>query len=201
MSEPLNPPRFHKEPVFQGLWNRLLQMMAMFGPGQTNLRVLLHRSRGVKIGHSVHIGTAVIIETARPHWVSIGNNVIIGMRSTLIAHFELNPPPETGSAEPVTLQIMDDVFIGPGCLILPNVTIGRGAVVTAGSVVTRSVPPLTMVQGNPARPIAKCEIPLTFGTPYREFLMRIKPIRSSDEGDRQSAGSPVESHVLAGKVK
>jgi acetyltransferase-like isoleucine patch superfamily enzyme len=149
----------------------------MFGPGQTNLRVVLNRWRGVKIGDPVHIGNMVMIETARPEWVSIGNNVIIGMRSTLIAHFALNQGPENVPENHIALRVEDDVFIGPGCIILPNVTIGRGAVVTAGSVVTRSVPPLTMVQGNPARPIAKCEIPLTFGTTFREFMMRIKPIR------------------------
>ena len=196
MTQSANPPRSHREPVFLGLWNRLLQLLAMFGPGQTSLRATLHRWRGVTIGRSVHIGTAVMIETARPRWVSIGNNVIIGMRSTLIAHFALNPPPETASAAHVSVHIMDDAFIGPGCLILPNVTIGRGAVVTAGSVVTRSVPPLTMVQGNPARPIATCEIPLTFGTPYREFLMRIKPIRSADDLRHQREESQLDPHVL-----
>ena len=202
MTQSANPPRFHKEPVFLGLRNRLLQLLAMLGPGQTNLRVLLHRWRGVKIGRSVHIGTNVIIETARPHWVSIGNNVIIGMRSTLIAHFELNPPPDEASLDDhVSVHIMDDVFIGPGCLILPNVTIGRGAVVTAGSVVTRSVPPLTMVQGNPARPIAKCEIPLTFGTPYREFLMRIKPIRSADDIRARKDESRIDPHALLSRTR
>src|SRR3989304_2955451 len=184
MSEAAKVSRFRKEPFFLGFWNRLLQLGAMFGPGERNLRARLHRWRGVKSGRSVHIGTAVMIETAYPHRGSIGNNVIIGMRSTLIAHFALNPLPEGTSPDHISLHIEDEVFIGPGSLILPNVTIGRGAVVTAGSVVTRSVPALTMGQGNPARPIAKCGIPLTFGTSYREFLMRIKPIRPP-QGDRR----------------
>ena len=53
---------------------------------------------------------------------------------------------------------------------------------SCGSIVTRSVPSMTMVQGNPARPIARCEVPLTFGSSFREFLFRLKPIpgRTSD---------------------
>jgi acetyltransferase-like isoleucine patch superfamily enzyme len=49
--------------------------------------------------------------------------------------------------------IEDHVWIGTRATILPNVTIGRGAVVAAGSVVTRDVPPLTVVAGVPARPV------------------------------------------------
>ena len=177
MSGETKRPQFPIEHFVPGMWKRLLQLIALFAPGQSTVRVMLHRWRGVKIGQFVHIGNSVLIETAFPHWVSIGNNVIIGMRATLIAHFELNVPPEAMSPDYISLRIEDDVFVGPGCLILPNVTIGRGAVVTAGSVVTRSVPPLTMVQGNPARPIARCGIPLTFDTTLREFLMRIRPIR------------------------
>jgi serine acetyltransferase len=52
-------------------------------------------------------------------------------------------------------------------------------VVTAGSVVTSSVPPLTMVQGNPARPVARCGIPLSLRTPPGEFYRRLQPLRSA----------------------
>lgn len=49
--------------------------------------------------------------------------------------------------------IEDDVWIGAGSTILPGVTIGRGSIVGASSVVTRDIPPYTIVAGNPARPI------------------------------------------------
>src|SRR5262249_35030713 len=80
----------------------------------------------------------------------------------------------------ISVRIEDEVNIGAGVIILPNVTIGRGAVVTAGSVVSSSVAPLTMVQGNPARPIARCGIPLTRETPYKEFCRKLRTIK--DQG-------------------
>jgi acetyltransferase-like isoleucine patch superfamily enzyme len=182
MNGKANLGHFPPDRLLSGFWKRSLQLVALFAPGQTSLRILLHRWRGVKIGESVHIGPSVRIETSYPEWVSIGNNVTIGMRCMLIAHFELDPPTRAILPGHVALRIEDDAFVGPGCLILPKVTIGRGAVVAAGSVVTRSVPPLTMVQGNPARPVAECGIPLTFQTTMREFMKKIKPIRPARQG-------------------
>ena len=66
---------------------------------------------------------------------------------------------------------------GPGVIVLPNVTIGRGAVVSAGSVVNHSVPPHTLVQGNPARPIAHCGASLGGGQSYEQFLRQLTPIK------------------------
>jgi acetyltransferase-like isoleucine patch superfamily enzyme len=74
------------------------------------------------------------------------------------------------------VKIGKQAFVGPGVIILPDVQIGEGAVVTAGSVVTSSVPAMTVVQGNPAVPIARCGVPLRPDTPVKEFSMRLKPI-------------------------
>ncbi len=55
------------------------------------------------------------------------------------------------------VEIQDDAWIGCQSVILRGVTIGTGAVVGAGSVVTRDVPPFTLVVGNPAHEVRKLE--------------------------------------------
>jgi acetyltransferase-like isoleucine patch superfamily enzyme len=93
----------------------------------------------------------------------------VGIRATVIAHFK--------ETQGVTIE--EDAFVGPGAIILPNVVIGRGAVVTAGSVVTKSVPPMTVVQGNPAVAIAKCGIPLAPDTSLKAFSRRLASLTST----------------------
>ena len=155
------------ESRLRGLANRTLQLLARVGPGATSLRPFLHRLRGVKIGRDVWIGYDAIIETAYPHLVTIGNGAVIGIRATIIAHFR----------ELRGVVIEEGVSIGPGAIVLPNVKIGHGSVVTAGSVVTQSVPPLTVVQGNPAKPVATIGTPLRMDVSFREFAGHLRPIR------------------------
>ncbi len=163
--------------LFGGAWIRLLAVVARVAPGAESVRPALHRWRGAHIGAGVHIGTDVLLETSKPHLVWIGDDVAIGIRTTVIAHFRGSVPVDTSGEPRISVRIEDHAFVGPGSIVLPNVTIGQGAVVAAGSVVTRSVPPLTMVQGNPAQPVAKCGVPLGVKTPIREFYKRLKPIR------------------------
>ena len=155
------------EKLLPGLRNRILHILARVVPGAMTLRVTLHRWRGVKIGRDVWIGYQVLLDTSHPHLISVGNNVIISIRAMLIAHFR----------GPEGITIEDDAFIGPGAIILPNVKIGRGAVVTAGSVVSTSVPPMTLVQGNPARPIATCGVTLGEKTSMGQFLNSLRPLK------------------------
>lgn len=159
------------EPFLTGVRNRILHAAARRAPGATTLRVSLHRRRGVSIGDGTFIGTDALIETSYPHLVSIGREVAIGIRSTIIAHFR--GPIRTDRP---SVRIDDEAFVGPGAIILPNVTVGFGAVVTAGSIVTKSVPALTMVRGNPAAPVAKCGVPLGVRTPLPEFYRRLRPL-------------------------
>ncbi len=74
------------------------------------------------------------------------------------------------------MVIEEDASIGPGAIIMPNVTIGRGSVVTAGSVVTKSVPAMMLVQGNPAVPIARVGVPLKMNISLREFSKKLRPL-------------------------
>lgn len=155
------------ENPLRGLLNRILQMLTMLLPGGQSLRVSLHRVRGVKIGRNVWISYNVVLETGFPQLITIDDSAVIGVGVIVIAHFK-----EARRG----VRIGKQVFIGPGVIILPDVEIGDGAVVTAGSVVTSSVPAMTLVQGNPAVPIARCGVPLWPDTPLKEFTRRLKPL-------------------------
>jgi len=157
-----------KENIVRGVKNRVFQHLARILPGARTLRVKLHRARGVHIGKDAWIGYDVVLDTSRPHLITIGDRASLGMRVTVIAHFR----------ETHGVNIEEDAFVGPGAIILPNVVVGRGAVVTAGSVVTKSVPPMTLVQGNPAVAIAKCGVPLTPDITLKEFSRRLTPLLS-----------------------
>lgn len=166
-----------------GARRRLLAILALYGPGAETFRVRLHRRRGVRIGNDCFIGTDVILETAFPHLIEIGDRVDIGMRTTMIAHQQ----GEVADESKPSVRIGDDVFIGPGSMILPHVTIGDGAVVAAGSIVTTSVPPLMMVRGNPAAPVATCAVPLGRSTPLREFYRGMRPVRTGKAAPTSAA--------------
>jgi serine acetyltransferase len=168
-----------KEKMLRGLLNRILQMLTMLTPGGSTMRVWLHRARGVQIGRNVWISYNVILETAFPQLITIEDEAFLGIGVIVIAHFK-----RTGRG----VRIEKKAFVGPGAIILPDVKIGEGAVVTAGSVVTASVPPMTVVQGNPAVPIAKCGVPLhpEEGS-MKDFLRQLRPIsRQKRTGPRDS---------------
>lgn len=162
------------ENIFRGIAKRLFQHLARILPGARTLRVWLHRARGVQIGKDVWIGYDVVLDTSSPHLIAIGDRASLGMRATVIAHFSQSQD----FSETRGVKIGEEAFVGPGVIILPNVVIGRGAVVTAGSVVTKSVPPMTLVQGNPAVAIAKCGVPLTPAVTLKEFSRRLTPLPS-----------------------
>jgi acetyltransferase-like isoleucine patch superfamily enzyme len=164
-----------KENLFRAFRNRVCQHLARIMPGARSLRISLHRARGVNIGKGVWIGYDVILDTSRPQLITIEDGASLSMRVTVIAHFR----------ETQGVKIEQDAFIGPGVIILPNVTIGRGAVVTAGSVVTQSVAPMTLVQGNPAVPIAKCGVPLSSTeVSVKEFSRRLRPLPKKPNDDK-----------------
>lgn len=160
-------PALEEVGIFRGLKNRVLQHLARFAPG-FRVRAMLHKARGVRIGKEVWIGYDVILETARPDLITIEDGASISMRATIIAHFK----------EFKGVRIGREAFIGPGAIILPNVIVGDGAVVKAGSVVSQSIPPKTIVEGNPAVPVARCEDPLNWEISMKQFSRGVRPIKS-----------------------
>ncbi len=158
------------------LWNigqRLLHKIAMVAPGGYSLRPRLHRWRGVKIGSKAWISQYVYIDEIHPESVSIGKNSSIGIRTSIIAHLYWGPRQRTNPAGPVCIE--DNVFIGPHCVILPVVHIGEGAVVPAGTVVSRNVPAHALWSAPKCRPTACVGIPLTADHSYAEFSEGLKP--------------------------
>lgn len=88
----------------------------------------------------------------------------------------INAPLEPSEVAPVVIE--DDVWIGANCTVLKGVTIGRGAVIATGAVVTRSIPPYTVAAGNPAKVIKQIEPhfsrhALLQGTPEADKVRRL----------------------------
>ena len=169
-----------------GMKNRILEKIARGIPGAQSVRPRLHRWRGVKIANSVWIGYDAIIETAKPHLVTIKDGVTIGIRSIIIAHFREWERP---------IVIEEGAFLGPGVIVLPNVVIGRGAVVAAGSVVTTSVPPMTLVQGNPAKPVAQVGKSPSPTVSFQEFSASLRPLKQNSRDTLAAATAIPESSL------
>lgn len=115
---------------------------------------------GVHIGEGTNVTPGLIVNDGYSGLVSIGNRVSIATNVTLVA--DSNPNNSLLVAEPhvrahliktAPVVIEDDVWLGTNAVVLPGVRVGRGAVVGAGAVVTRDVPPFTVVAGVPARAI------------------------------------------------
>jgi acetyltransferase-like isoleucine patch superfamily enzyme len=89
--------------------------------------------------------------------IEIGDDSGVAFGSVLMSEdHEISNPDVLIKDQPKTsgkITIANNVWIASNCTILKGVTIGEGSVVAAGSVVTRSVPPYTLVGGNPARVI------------------------------------------------
>lgn len=85
--------------------------------------------------------------------ITIGDDVFIGHNVVIATLDHALDPAERATTVPAPVRIGDRVWIGANATVLPGVTVGDGAVVAAGAVVTRDVPPRTVVGGVPARTI------------------------------------------------
>jgi len=153
------------------IFNRFFHVLARLSPGATTIRPFLHRLRGVKIHEGVFISDEVYIDNEYPECVEIHERVQIGIRTIILAH----------TRGPGRVSIEKFAYIGPNSVILGppgrTLTVGEGAVVAAGSVVTTSVPPYTLVRGNPAVPAAKVTVPLSLADNYDDFITGLVPLK------------------------
>lgn len=128
------------------------------GPNENCLFYVGYGGR-ISIGDNVGISQSSLVAYAP---INIGNSVKIGGGTcvwTTDFHsldWKIRRSKEDlkyRKIAPVTIE--DDVFIGAKCIILKGVTIGKGSIIAAGSVVTKSIPPFEIWGGNPAKIIRK----------------------------------------------
>lgn len=108
----------------------------------------------LEIGDRVHIGCDMVIGCCGS--VTIQDDVLTADRVFIGDTFHQYRDPtrpiiEQGIADPRPVTIERGAFLGINCAVLPGVTVGEGACVAANAVVTRDVPPRSLVVGNPAR--------------------------------------------------
>lgn len=127
------------------------------------LRSALLRWCGYEVGKNVYVGEDLIIidEPSDYGMVTIGDRVAISPRVTLVVssrpNFSRMEPYVPVKHGPITIE--NDAWLGTGVIVLPDITIGEGAVVGANSVVTKDVRPYTIVGGSPARLIREVSVP------------------------------------------
>lgn len=117
----------------------------------------LYSFRTISLGSDVFLGVAPTISSISS--IRIGSKVMFGPHVTImggnhntgvVGRFMADVTEKRPQDDPGVV-IEDDVWVGANATILPGVTIGRGSIVAAASVVTKDVPPYTIVAGCPAR--------------------------------------------------
>lgn len=94
-------------------------------------------ARNLNFGSDIMIGPRLIIECDNHIYDQVGSSMFKNKNDRNIGF----------------VNIENDVWIGANVVILPNVTVGEGCIVGAGSVITKPLPPYTICVGNPCRPI------------------------------------------------
>ena len=109
-----------------------------------------YRKKGVTVGENCHIYGS--IDNGHEFLVSMGNNVTLASGCRILTH--------DGSAKKIVgysrigrVDIGDDVFIGAGAIVLPNVKIGNKVIIGAGAIITKDIPDNSVVVGNPGKVI------------------------------------------------
>lgn len=129
---------------------------------------------GLKVGKNFNRQEDCIIDVSHCWLITIGDNVTLAPRVHILAH-DASTKRYTGYSKIGLVRIGNNVFIGAGSIILPNVRIGNNVIIGAGSVVTRDIPDNSVAAGNPAKVICATE---DYINKHRE-MMKSKPVYNS----------------------
>jgi acetyltransferase-like isoleucine patch superfamily enzyme len=141
----------------------LIQRVANLVP-LSGLRTSLYRLSGVRIGKDVFIGEGVLFDKLTAQWIEIGDHAAIGARTIITAHQTIPTNTDLRKLYPDDVKrtvIEHDVWIMPGVIVTPGVTIGHHSVIATGAVIHKDVPPFSLVVGGGFR-IAKQLDPAQF---------------------------------------
>ena len=131
------------------LWRKFWLGLAQL-PMLPQHRAILLTLGGVNVSGRARVYGGVLIDTVAPDKIYIGNNVAITAGTKILTHY-LVPSAKGRVFRLGEVHIEDDVFIGVNTIVCNSVTIGKGSIVGAGSVVTKDIPPYQCWAGNPAR--------------------------------------------------
>lgn len=146
-------PHSHNSKI-NGFKNKILKYLFKEISSTSNIRPNIKFANGnnISIGNNSGIGENSFIQDIGK--VYIGNNVLMGPEVMIFtANHCIDKEKLINEQSHIikNVRIENDVWIGARTIILPGVTIGQGAVIAAGSVVTKSVNEYTIVGGNPAK--------------------------------------------------
>ncbi len=123
--------------------------------------VIIYHPESLRLGTKIDIGENVVLRAGGG--LTIGDRVLIAAGAAIVTVGHPIALPRWNKNTTAPVRIGDDVWIGVNAVVLPGVTIGNGAVVAAGAVVTEDVPPFSVVGGVPARVISTIESNQTSG--------------------------------------
>ena len=150
-------PRSHVRYAFGSRHIRAFILKRLFKSFGKNVnvepKVIFYNMSESEIGDNSGIGMGSYVGTVKiGRDVMIGNDLIVIHQNHKFSDLTI-PMREQGWEDPRPVVIEDDVWIGDRVILLPGVRICSGAVVGAGSVVTKDAPPFSILGGNPARVI------------------------------------------------
>jgi maltose O-acetyltransferase len=103
----------------------------------------------MRVGRNVYVGRDTYLSSVCPWLITIGDDTIIGSGVTILCH-DNSTKLQTGYTRIARVDIGRRVYIGARSIILPGVRVGDDAIIGAGSIVSRDVPPAVVAVGNPA---------------------------------------------------